>query len=164
MTAGVANVAAFEAQLVAQVVDSLAMYMMENARFMAERLHAEFPKEVMMSILYHVWDLVLWDQTGPVHSLAHPCPTPSLTRLIHSCPCRATHTCWEFVTSGVIRHIQHTRSCEVCSPIRLASLKSCLQSQASHVRGNKRACRLHVCAEQIYVCHMLHEAGQVWRS
>ena len=101
MTAGVANVAAFEAQLVAQVVDSLAMYMMENARFMAERLHAEFPKEVMMSILYHVWDLVLWDQTGPVHSLAHPCPTPSLTRLIHSCPCRATHTCWEFVTSGV---------------------------------------------------------------
>lgn len=46
MTAGIENVAAFEAQLVAQVVDSLAMYMMENARFMAERLYAEFPKEV----------------------------------------------------------------------------------------------------------------------
>lgn len=50
MTAGVENVAAFEAQLVAQVVDSLAMYMMENARFMAERLHAEFPKEVRMML------------------------------------------------------------------------------------------------------------------
>lgn len=49
MTAGVENVVAFEAQLVAQVVDSLAMYMMENARFMAERLHAEFPKEVAYS-------------------------------------------------------------------------------------------------------------------
>ena len=37
---------AYEAQLVAQVVDSLAMHLMDNARFMAERLHAEFKSEV----------------------------------------------------------------------------------------------------------------------
>ena len=54
MPAGVENVAAFEAQLVAQVVDSLAMYMMDNARFMAERLHAEFPKEVTISVSFRV--------------------------------------------------------------------------------------------------------------
>jgi hypothetical protein len=36
----------YEAQLVAAVVDSLAMHLMENARFMAERLNAEFPNEV----------------------------------------------------------------------------------------------------------------------
>lgn len=40
------SASAFEAQLVAQVVDSLAMHMMDNARFMAERLNAEFPREV----------------------------------------------------------------------------------------------------------------------
>jgi hypothetical protein len=37
---------AFEAQLIAQVVESLQMHMMDNAKFMAERLHAEFPNEV----------------------------------------------------------------------------------------------------------------------
>jgi hypothetical protein len=36
----------YEAQLVAAVVDSLAMHLMENARFMAERLNAEFPSDV----------------------------------------------------------------------------------------------------------------------
>jgi hypothetical protein len=40
------DAAAFEAELRAQVVDSLAMHMMDNARFMAERLSAEFPREV----------------------------------------------------------------------------------------------------------------------
>ena len=46
----------FEAQLVAQVIESLSMHMMENARFMAERLHAEFPHEVRM-----------WQQISPAH-------------------------------------------------------------------------------------------------
>ena len=36
----------FEAQLIAQVVEALQMHMMENARFLAERLHAGFPNEV----------------------------------------------------------------------------------------------------------------------
>lgn len=35
-----------EAQLVACVHESLALYLYENARFMAERLVAEFPREV----------------------------------------------------------------------------------------------------------------------
>lgn len=37
---------AFELQLRAQVVESMEMNMMDNARFMAERLHAGFPTEV----------------------------------------------------------------------------------------------------------------------
>lgn len=36
----------FESQLIAQVVESLQMHMFDNAKFMAERLHAEFPNEV----------------------------------------------------------------------------------------------------------------------
>lgn len=41
-----AEASAHEAQLVAQVTESLSMHLMDNARFMAERLHAEFPSEV----------------------------------------------------------------------------------------------------------------------
>ena len=38
-----------ESQLVACVQESLALYLYENARFMAERLVAEFPTEVRLS-------------------------------------------------------------------------------------------------------------------
>ena len=38
--------AAMEAQMVACVVDSLRLYLHENARFMCERLVAEFPSPV----------------------------------------------------------------------------------------------------------------------
>jgi hypothetical protein len=41
---------AYEKQLIAQVTDSLSMHMMENAKFMAERLHADFPNEVRHAI------------------------------------------------------------------------------------------------------------------
>jgi hypothetical protein len=36
----------YERQLIAQVIESLSMHLMENAKFMAERLHADFPNEV----------------------------------------------------------------------------------------------------------------------
>jgi hypothetical protein len=41
----------FEAQLIAQVVESLQMHMMDNAKFLAERLHAGFPNEVLFCSL-----------------------------------------------------------------------------------------------------------------
>jgi hypothetical protein len=85
--------AAFESQLVAQVVDSLAMYMMDNARFMAERLHAEFPKEVQSQMMLHVffWPSSMFDHTcvtcltaclasiACVPSSAVPCPDASFS-------------------------------------------------------------------------------------
>jgi hypothetical protein len=112
MTAGVENVAAFEAQLVAQVVDSLAMYMMENARFMAERLHAEFPKEVNH---YPCSSISGGSCALPADRADSFVTFDCLT--MGQCPCRATLTCWEYATSGAIKPIQHMRSCEVCSPL-----------------------------------------------
>jgi hypothetical protein len=58
----------YEAQLVAQVTESLSMHLMDNARFMAERLHAEFPTEARTSGHAH-----------PCHS--QPMRSTSLARL-----------------------------------------------------------------------------------
>lgn len=92
------SASAFESQLVAQVVDSLAMHMMDNARFMAERLNAEFPREVRLD--EHVFLEV---------KAAYLTVTT----------CRVMLTFWECAIIGAIRPTRHTRSCEVrkCSSL-----------------------------------------------
>lgn len=96
---------AFESQLKAQVVESMEMNMMDNARFMAERLHAGFPSEVRE--LSKPVCLLL----GACRSSTAKLPFKQSELCGDSCAvaCRTTPTCLACVTFGATRHIRHTR-------------------------------------------------------
>ena len=106
---------ALEAELTACVNDSLRLYLHDNARFMCERLVAEFPSPVRsncceqpsargcgagLGCLIHVWLLRHW-----MSRLLHT----SLNLLSHRPMC----TCWPPATSDQTRPIAHTTCCRV---------------------------------------------------
>ena len=69
--------AAVERHIIACVNESLSLYLMSNARFMCERLVAEFPSEVSHAAAYHIIGLQVQSCT-----CMHECVICSLTYLV----------------------------------------------------------------------------------